>query len=171
VEDYLEYEPLTVRKIRQLTADQPYLIHLMCRALVDYCNERGKTFVTINDVNTVLREVMQTGQFHFDWLWDQITPEERVALAAIAESGKEEGRLLAFAEIEEVYRRYGIPYKREYILDSLKTLIEADIIEDTRVDARKTRLDSHKFRIPVGLTRSWLLKEHPLELVRREMND
>lgn len=171
VEGYLEYEPLTVKKIRHLTADQPYLIHLMCRAVVDYCNERGKTFVTINDVNIVLREVMQTGQFHFGWLWDQITPEERVALAAIAEGGKGEARLLSLTEIEEVYRRYGISYKREYILDSLKTLIEADIIEATQGDARKTRLDSHKFRIPVGLTRSWLLKEHPLEAVRREMND
>lgn len=171
VEGYLEYEPLTVKKFHLLTADQPYLIHLMCRAIVDYCNELGKSFVTINDVNAVLREVMQTGQFHFDWLWDQITPEERVALAAIAEGGKEEGRLLSLAEIEDVYRRYNIVCKREYILDSLKTLIEADIVEEVQIDPRKTRLDSHKFRIPVGLTRSWLLKDHPLELVRREMND
>lgn len=171
VEGYLEYEPLTVKKIRQLTADQPYLIHLMCRTIVDYCNERGKTFVTINDVNTVLHEVMQTGQFHFGWLWDQITPEERVALAAIAEGGKEEGRLLSLAEIEEIYRRNGIRYKREYILDSLKTLIEADIIENKPNNTRKNTLDSNKFRIPLGLTRSWLLKEHPLEQVRREMSD
>lgn len=171
VEGYLEYEPLTVKKIRQLTADQPYLIHLMCRAIVDYCNERGKTFVTINDVNIVLREVMQTGQFHFSWLWDQITPEERLALVAIAEGGKEEGRWLSFNEIEEIYHFYDIPYKREYILDSLKTLIEADIIENKAGDIRKNTLDSNKFRISIGLTRSWLLKEHPLDLVRKELND
>src|SRR5262249_38409796 len=140
-------------------------------AIVDYCNEQGKTFVTINDVNIVLREVMQTGQFHFDWLWDQITPEERVALAAIAEGGRDEGRLLSFTEVEGIYRLYGIPYKREYILDSLKTLIQADIIENMQGDAKRIRLDSHKFRIPVGLIRSWLLKEHPLEVVRGEMND
>ena len=28
----LVYEPQVVNKIRQLTADQPYLIHLVCRA-------------------------------------------------------------------------------------------------------------------------------------------
>lgn len=171
VEGYLEYEALTVKKIHQLTADQPYLIHLMCRAIVDYCNERGKTFVTINDVNIVLREVMQTGQFHLGWLWDQIAPEERLALVAIAEGGKEEGRWLSFNEIEEIYHHYDIPYKREYILDSLKTLIEADIIENKAGDSRKNTLDSNKFRISVGLTRSWLLKEHPLDLVRKELND
>lgn len=171
VEGYLEYEPLTVKKIRQLTADQPYLIHLMCRAIVDYCNERGKTFVTINDVNLALREVMQTGRFHFEWLWDQITPEDRMALAAIAEGGKEEGRLISFTEIEGLYRANGIIYKRDYILDSIKTLIEADIVEDVQDGIIRARHDSHKYRIPVGLIRTWLLREHPLEVVRREMSE
>lgn len=166
VEGYLEYEPLTVQKIRQLTADQPYLIHLMCRAIVDYCNSQRKSYVTINDVNIVLHEVMNTGRYHFDWLWDQIKPEERVVLAAIAECSKEEGRWLLLTEIEEVYRRYCIQYKNDYLQDTLKTLIEADIIELEQEDSRKSR-----FRIPVGLTRIWMHKEHPLDLVRMELND
>ena len=170
VEGFLEYESLTVKKIRQLTADQPYLIHLMCRAIVDYCNERCKTYVTINDVNIVLHKFMQTGHYHFAWLWDQIRPEERVALAVIAAGGREEGRWLTFSEIEENWRHYNIPYKREYILDTLKTLIEADIIENMPSDARKTSLDSDRYRIPVGLTRGWLLKEHPLELVLKQLS-
>lgn len=171
VEGFLEYDPLAVIKIHQLTADQPYLIHLMCRTIVDYCNDQNKTYVTINDVNTVLYEVMQTGQYHFGWLWDQILPEERVVLAAIAEGSREEGRWLSFAELEEIYHRYHIRYKYEYVLTALKTLIEADIIEDTESDSRKPQLDNHKFRIPVGLTRTWMMKEHPLELVRKEMSD
>ncbi|HET9921736.1 MAG TPA: PQQ-binding-like beta-propeller repeat protein [Ktedonobacteraceae bacterium] len=171
VEGFLEYEPLTVTKIHQLTADQPYLIHLMCRAIVDYCNTRRKTYVTINDVNTVLYQVMQTGRYHFGWLWDHIKQEERVALAVVAEGGKEEGRWLTFNELETIYQRYNIVTRREYILDALKTLIEADIIEHTQGDTWKTTLDNSRFRIPVGLTRSWLLKEHPLELVRKEMRD
>jgi len=170
VAGYLEYEPLTVKKIRQLTADQPYLIHLMCRALVDYCNDRRKTYATINDVNTVLHEVMQTGQFHFDWLWDQIAPEERVALSAIAEAAKEEGRWLSLVEIEEIFRRWDIPCKREYLQTSLKTLMDADIIESIASGSKDNSLDGIKFRIPVGLTRGWLLKERPLELVLKEMS-
>ena len=171
VKGFLEYDPIAVKKIRQLTADQPYLIHLICRAIVDYCNDRGKTFVTVNDVNTVLEEVMETSQYHFDWLWDQINPDERMVLAAIAESGKEDGRWLSFSEIEEIYRRCNVPYKNEHILKGLRTLIDADIIEDMQSDGRKARLDRQKFRIPVGLTRIWLLNEHPVEQVRKEMVD
>ncbi len=37
-------------------------------------------------------------------------------------------------------------------------------------DFRDNTLDSSKFRIPVGLTRRWLLRERPLELVRKEMS-
>lgn len=169
VADYLEYEPLTVTKIRQLTSDQPYLIHLICRAIVDYCNDKRKTYVTINDVNNVLREVMQTLHFHFDWLWDQISPEERVALSALAEGSKEEGRWLALDEIVEIYQHNHIPFKREYLLASLRTLIDADIIEDKSRDYMA--LDSSRFRIPVGLTQRWLQRDRPLELVRKELSD
>ncbi|MBV9231568.1 MAG: AAA family ATPase, partial [Chloroflexi bacterium] len=168
---YLEYEPLTVKKIRQLTDDQPYLIHLMCRAIVDYCNDKRKTYVTLNDVNTVLHEVMQTGQFHLDWLLDQVSPEERVALSVLAEGGKEEGRWLTLDEIEEIYRQRRLVFKREYLLAALKALIEADIIESESRDSGDSAFESTKYRIPVGLTRGWLLRERPLELVRREMSD
>ncbi len=55
VEGFLEYEPFAIKKIHHLTADQPYLIHLFCRAIIDYCNEKRKAYVTINDINTVLQ--------------------------------------------------------------------------------------------------------------------
>ena len=170
VTGFLEYEPLTVQKIHRLTADQPYLIHLMCRSIVDYSNDLRKTYVTINDVNTVQREVMQTGQFHFEWLWDQVTPEERMVLAALAEGGRDEGRSLTLGDIEEIYRRNRIPFKREYLLASLKTLIEADIVEPGSSDGQDIQFEDGKFKIPVGLTRRWLLKEHLLEQVRKEMS-
>ena len=158
-------------KIRQLANDQPYLIHLLCRAIVDYCNENRKPYVTINDVNLVLNKVMSNGQHHFSWLWDQVKPEEHVALSALAEGGKEDGRLLTLFEIEEIYREYHIPFKRHYVLDALKTLIDADVVESTSSDAREAALDNHKFRVPVGLTRHWLLREHPLEMTRGGLSD
>ena len=163
VENFLEYDPFSLKKIRQLTADQPYLIHLMCRSLVDHCNEKRKSYVTINDVNIVLREVMQTGKFHFNWIWEQIVAEERIALAVIAEGGKEEGRLLSFAEIEEIYRHYRIPYNREQVEAALKSLIDHDVVESVCEESRDSASDSMRYRIPVGLIRRWLHQEKLLE--------
>lgn len=168
VAGYLEYEPYALRKIRDLTADQPYLLHLVCRSLVDHCNEKCKAYVTINDVNIVLREVMETGQFHFDWLWDQLTSEEHIILAALAEGGREDGRALSLVEIEEIYRHYHIPYKRDLITVSLKELIVVDAIEKIADDLREHLVDGARFRIAVGLIRQWLLKEKNLEQVLQE---
>ncbi len=168
VEGYLEYEPHAVKKIRQLTADQPYLIHLICRYLVDHCNDRRKAYVTINDVNIILREVMQTGQFHFNWVWEKISREERIALAVVNEGGKEEGRPLSLVEIEDIYRHYLLPFKREHVLTALRALIQADIVEEVLDDTRESVSDGVRFKVPVGLIRRWLLKEKPLESVVRE---
>lgn len=168
VAGYLEYDTYALKKIQQLTADQPYLIHLICRSLVDHCNEKRKAYATINDVNTVLREVMQTGQFHFDWIWQQLSPEERITLSALAEGGKEEGRLLPLVEVEEVYRYHRLPYKRERIEACLQSLIDSDVIERVVDGAQENALDGIRYKIPIGLIRQWLCREKPLELILHE---
>ena len=76
----LDYDALAVRKIRMLTGDQPYLIHLICDALIQHCNEHKKTYVTINDVNIVLQDAMRTGHIHFNWIWDQLSRPEQLLL-------------------------------------------------------------------------------------------
>src|SRR5258707_15456160 len=94
VSGFLEYEPQVVNKIRQLTADQPYMIHLLCRELVDHCNKMEKNYATLNDVNLVLKSVFNTGTIHFDWLWKRFEDgkAQQLLLQVIAEGMKEEGR-------------------------------------------------------------------------------
>jgi len=165
VENQLEYAPYIVDKIRQLTADQPYLIHLVCRSLVDHCNAQRKNYVALNDVNTVLSEVMLTCGTHFDWLWRQLSEPERFLLAIIADLDNEDGKWLTLAEIEGRYRHYHLPYEREHLLLCLKSLAEADIVETASGYPPEHHFGGTRVRIPVGLMRLWLHKEKPLELI------
>jgi hypothetical protein len=134
------------------------------------CNDGRKTYVTINDVNNVLDGVIQTAGFHFHWLWDQIPPQERVVLSALAEGGKEEGRSLTIDEIVKIYQQNQIPLNREHLLSSLENLRDADIVEvdDSRDEIM---LESSRFRISVGLTRIWLLRENPLDSTRKKLGN
>ncbi|QBD80392.1 hypothetical protein EPA93_32240 [Ktedonosporobacter rubrisoli] len=168
VDGYLEYEPYAVSKIRQLTGDQPYLIHLVCRSLIEHCNDLQKSYVSINDVNVVLREVMQTGHYHFSWIWEQTTTQERILLAALAEGGRDEGRALSLSDIEELYRSFRLPFKREDVLASLKELLDADVIEMQVDDAQNRAAEGARYRLPVGLIRTWLRQEKSLEYVLRD---
>lgn len=168
VADYLEYGPFTVEKIRQLTADQPYLIHLLCRALVDLCNEQRKIYVTINDVNAARREAMQTCASHFDWLWKYLVFDEQRLLAVISELSKEEGRWLSYSEIEERYRYHHFSFERKSLYDWIKSLVEADIVEIASEGSVEALFSEDHLRIPAGLMRMWLLREKPLRLLTGE---
>ncbi len=168
VANHLEYGLFTVEKIRSLTADQPYLIHLLCRALVDLCNEQRKVYVTINDVNAARREAMQTCASHFDWLWKHLTFDEQRLLAVISELSKEEGRWLFYSEIEERYRYHHFSYERKSLYDWIKLLRVADIVEIASEDAVGASLTDERLRIPAGLMRMWLLREKPLRLLTGE---
>lgn len=169
VADYLEYEPHAVQKIRRLTGDQPYLLHLVCRSLVDHCNRREKSYVTLRDVGIVRKNVMQTGQFHFDWIWDQTTTEERFALSAVAEARKEEGRLISLPEIEDLYRHNRIPFKRDIVQAAIKKLADFDVVEVVAEDTQSSP-ERERYRIAVGLISRWLRKEKSLELLCSTLN-
>jgi hypothetical protein len=162
VKGYIEYDPLAIEKIRLLAADQPYLIQLFCRSLVTHCNRSRKSYITINDVNTVQNEVMETGQIHFKWLWEQATLEERLILSIVAQEGGEEGRALSLKKIKEVYQHHGLFYHHETILHAIERLIEADIVERIA--------EGTHFRVPIGLIRKWLLEVKPLRRVLQEEN-
>lgn len=168
VEEYIEFAPYTVDKIRQLTADQPYLIHLICRALVDHCNERRKAYITLNDIGAVLHEVMLTCASHFDWLWQQLSYDGKVALAVIAELGKDEGRWLSYVEIEEAYRHHHLNFTRQRLQASVKLLKESDIVDTDANGGSESSFVGARARIPIGLLRMWMLKEKSLRLIAGE---
>ena len=149
VEGILEYDAFSIQKIRQLTADQPYLIQLICRALVDHCNLLHKNYVTINDVNTVLDVVMETGEVHFQWMWEQTGQQERIILSILAQAGGEDCLLVSVPDIEE-------------ILQALFDLREKEFIE--------SRSDETRFRILLGLSQRWLSGAKTLRRVMLEEN-
>lgn len=164
VANQLEYTPYTVEMIRLLTADQPYFIHLVCRSLVDHCNEQRKHYVTLNDINTVLSDVMLTCSSHFDWLWTQLSEPEQLLLAIISDLDNEDGKLLTLTELEGTYRHRRLPYEREQLQMCLKSLVEADILETASNHHSASTFSSIRVRVPIGLMRRWLRKEKPLDL-------
>jgi hypothetical protein len=168
VEGFLEYDPYAVQKIRQLTADQPYLIHLICRPLIDYCNELKKAYVTMNDVNAILKELMESKQNHFQWLWNQSTKEERHVLSVLAELGMDERSLLSLVEIEVQYKHYSLNYKIESVLAALTNLVEREVVEKVENYANEGASSYERYRLPVGLIREWLRKHKSVKQVQHE---
>ena len=144
-----------------MTADQPYLIHLICWSLIGHCNRIQKAYVTINDVNVVLSEVLEMGQNHFVWIWSRASTEERIILSILAQKGGDAGRL-SLSDLEEEYDRYDLSYRHDSVLHALQNLVNEDVVEGLA--------DGTQYRILVGLTREWLRKEKSPERVILEEN-
>jgi hypothetical protein len=157
VEGKLEYDLFAIEKIRALSGDQPYLIQLICNTLVQHCNRQQRNYVTINDVNVILKSVTSTSSTHFQWIWDQASAEERILLSIIAQEGGEEGHYISLVDIERLYLDSALPFKRERVLQGLHNLRDGDIVHEV---ARE-----HRYKVPVGLIRAWLREEKPLNKV------
>jgi hypothetical protein len=162
VKGYLAYDPFAVRKIRQLTADQPYLIHLACRSLVEHANALQKNYITINDVNTVLDGVIEAGKAHFGWIWEQIALEERLVLSVVSQEGKREGGFVSLTDIEDTYKHYGLVFNRKKVLQALQNLIDGDVLVSGP--------DGTQFKVLMELTRLWLQKNKSFGRVMLEEN-
>lgn len=153
----LEYDPLAVEKIHQLTADHPYFIQLICHSLVNHCNQRQKSYVTITDVNIVLKEVMLTGQDHFQFVWSNSSNQERLVLTAIAHMEGEQGHPISIPDLYRVYSERGLTFEEETVRGAIRNLVERNILEET--------LGRTHFRIAIDLIRQWLLDAKPFDQV------
>lgn len=164
----LEYDPLAVAKIRRLTADQPYLIHLVCRSLVDHCNRQQKNYATLNDVNEVLTDVMDTGKIHFHWLWERVDSfaQAQILLLIIAGESRDETRQFSLDELGEIYQQRGIACSRDELITALKVLLAEDVIEMDEGTSRENVFENARYRVSIGLLRQWLKRENYITQVK-----
>ena len=85
VKGYLRYDDLAVDKILRVTGMHPYFIQGSCRALVNYCNNRKKNYVTLTDVNEVMREAVESSTAHVKYLYqDYANATEQQILTFLA---------------------------------------------------------------------------------------
>jgi hypothetical protein len=87
VEGYIIHDGLAVEEILRDTGRYPYLIQMVCSALVDSCNRNEESWVTLKRVRDVVREVViETWRPYFQEWWEvEMSEEERIVLALLTE--------------------------------------------------------------------------------------
>jgi hypothetical protein len=160
VAGYLQYDRSAIEKIRQLTGDQPYLIHSMCDTLIRDRNKKRKNYVNTNDVNLAVEQILGRGENQFAWINERAYfPEARFILSVLAQVQGEEERVFSLGDIKEVYTQHGLQFEQERVLLCMRHLVQEEFVEEYE--------NATQFRIPVGLIRGWLQKAWPPERVVR----
>jgi hypothetical protein len=157
----LLYDDLALDKILRVTAGHPYFIQLICHALVNRANRLSRGYLTIQDVNDVLGEMIEMGEAHFAFLWEQSSPEERLALAGLMRLAVRTPAATT-AQLAELLNERGVVLGVPEIQQALRRLIEREILRE--VDDQPAR-----YGYRVDLVRQWVERHRPLGVVIEEV--
>ena len=157
----LIYDDLALEKILRVTAGHPYFLQLVCYTLVNRANAEGSGYVTINDVNAGLEEMLRLGEVHFAYIWQRSTPVERALLTAVAHLMD---RDLPFrpAELQQYLADYGIHLAPTEVIAGLNRLVERDIMRQFSSEA--TTL----YELKIGLVGLWTAQNKSLSKLHEE---
>ncbi len=151
----LEYDPLAVRRIYEVTAGQPYFVQLVCHELVAYHNETERNYLTTYDVETVLGTIIERGEAHFKYIWAGATPQERWVLLGAAEH-LAHAETITFAEMAAWLRlQEGATPDAADLPDVLAALERRDILT-------RTSPTSRRYRFKIDLVRRWIAANRQL---------
>jgi hypothetical protein len=112
-------------------------------------------------VNEAVVELVELGEAHFAFLWEQSSPPEQLILAALM-------RLLAqtpvvtATQLAELLSERGVPLEMRDIRDALRRLVERDII-------REAAGSPPRYEYRVDLVRLWVERYQSLGRVIEEM--
>ena len=145
-----EIDPLALDKVCQLTGGHPHFSQLVARELAELRNWRQLSYVTVQDVNEVAEQVVEKGQLHIAYLWDEAPRNQRLLLLALKELLERKG----LATLSAIHR-----YLSERRIEAgdlsvaLRRLVRREILDD----------NGGLVSFCMELLRLWLDRHHDLE--------
>jgi hypothetical protein len=158
VKESMRYDPLAVEKILEMTAGHPYFVQLICYYLVNHQIKRKQNYVTIEDVNDVLEEVVIAGTPHFQYIWDGMTRVQRILLVSLTKILSSQG-VLTVADIFKYLKDLHFEINEQRIREILKEFLKREVIEQKSEDC---------YQFKIELIRIWCDKNKMLYEVMEE---
>ncbi|MEM9775217.1 MAG: PQQ-binding-like beta-propeller repeat protein [Chloroflexota bacterium] len=149
VEGKVLYDDLALDKIWRVTAGHPYFLQLVCYTLINYANRHKTAYITIADVNEMLREMLRLGEVHFAYLWQFSSFAERAVLIAMAHL-HESSEPVTAADVQQSLRPFDLDLLPGEITGALRRLVSREILSEYR-DRR-----SSIYEMRVGLVQLWV---------------
>jgi Tol biopolymer transport system component len=140
----LRFDAGVVKRITEITSNHPYYLHLFCYTLYNCCAREG--WINQSDIDRVLETLLTLPNQQFDAIWDQSSPTERAALAALAGLRGAHGPVTR-QEVINYLRKFELRVIPQVILDALESLADRGVL---------VRMGALSYRFEVNLFRYWL---------------
>jgi hypothetical protein len=150
----LEYDPLALDRIIQVTAGHPYFAQVVCHEMVAHHNETERCYLTVTCVDQVLERIIERGEAHFKYIWAAPPPDEQRVMLALADLLPDADAAVTPPQITEELTRKGYTLSEDALLRALARLQTQDIL--ARFGPR-----SSLYRFRIDLIRRWIAITRP----------
>ncbi len=163
------YDDLALDEILQLTACHPYFLQLVCACLVDYCNEKERNYVTIQDVRDVQERIIEQGSAVLRFLWAQSPRGEKAVLSALVSLLQTQEHVTAANIVEHLQERIGnlietVDCDLLAVTEALERLTAREIIQGSEAPGAPCR-----YAFTAHLYHEWVLKYKSLDRILPEL--
>ncbi|MFH0342193.1 MAG: tetratricopeptide repeat protein [Chromatiales bacterium] len=146
--------------ILELTSGHPYFTQLICFEIYSYLRNKNQRKVSQSDIAGLVDQAIETGHGALNWFWDGLPRAERFILSAIAHVSDAQG-VAAKPSIQQILEKHRVVLTGLELQDAPERLVEWEILN---------RRGTEAYRFTVELVRRWMLKLHPLESARRDVD-
>jgi GAF domain-containing protein len=156
-------DDLALEKIWRVTAGHPYFLQLIGHSLVNRHNRQQRSYVTVNDVNASVEEILTAGEAHFIYLWMESTREQKMALFAMSRFGG--AGFLTPDQAADELEGMGVSVDADALGGAFRDLAAREIF------AAQQRSDSpfgKAYTWKLGLLGMWVEKARPLDRILAE---
>lgn len=162
VQSLVTYSQEAMDLIVDVTACHPYFVQLVCWTLMQYLIDRGKSKVSIRDVERILPIALDRGA-HFDEIWVTETTElDRYVMAIVGEYTGARKSWCSLSIIEDRLK------KERQMPTNLDDLYESILGLTNRRILRRGN-DGSTVRFQVDVFGRWVYVNKPFEVVRRDI--
>jgi hypothetical protein len=150
----MEYDPLAVERIIQVTAGHPYFTQVVCHEMVAYHNEAQRNYLTVTCVDHVLERIIERGEAHFKYIWTGATPDEQKVMLTLADVLPDAEATATPEQMAEEMARKGFDLTEDTRIRALARLQAKDIVT-------RSGPQSRLYRFKIDLIRRWIAITRP----------
>jgi HEAT repeat protein/AAA+ ATPase superfamily predicted ATPase len=157
------YDDLALEKIIRATASHPYFVQLICRFLVNRHNSEKRNYITVQDVNEELANVIEKAKPHFDYIWALSSTYERLIMSLLVAS-KRKRRIVTQKDLLDECERLRLSVDKKEFSHALNNLTAKDIL-------MMVQNGTAHYQFKVDFIRMWVARHKPLSNVILDVED
>jgi tetratricopeptide (TPR) repeat protein len=159
----LTFSNEAIERILQLSSGHPYLIQLLCQRIWEQAHEKETDEIPLIDlpfVDAAVPNSLEAGYQAFAWLWDGLSPAEKIYTAAFAEA-TDEGGTISEDEVIRILATHAARLRTQEVEMAPLDLVRRRVL---------TEVADHIYCFNIELFRRWIRAYKPLREVKDELD-